>query len=245
MVPGRKFCTTTSLRRARSRNTSRPSSACRSRQRLRLLRLTWAWKNDSGGFVPGRNGGRRRTTSPPGSSILTTSAPRSASTQPHIGPASVVVASSTRTPASGPETGAGDGSKKSDWSTPPPLPAPEGTPAAGGPSGAGKLEDRSGGGHAGGAPAAAQGERGHGHQGGEETEPHVEAGDVVVAQTPADRRRAGQADGGRGAPGPVAGRAGVDGGDHRRQRRRSRLRRRGGREAQVGRAGRAGAGHRR
>src|SRR5262245_26829124 len=58
--------------------------------------------NASGGSVPGRNGGSRRATSPAGCSTFTTSAPKSASRQPHIGPAQVVVASSTRTPASGP-----------------------------------------------------------------------------------------------------------------------------------------------
>src|SRR5207237_10085946 len=95
-----------------------PASGRRARQRRRLLRLTWAWAKDSGGSVPGRNGGRRRATSPPGSSTLITSAPRSARTQPHMGPATVVVASTTRSPARGPAIGADDRSKKSDSSTP-------------------------------------------------------------------------------------------------------------------------------
>src|SRR5581483_5044113 len=246
MVPGRKFCTTTSRSRARSRKTARPSSVRRSRQSARLLRLTWAWANDSGGSVPGRNGGMRRTTSPPGSSTLTTSQPRSARTQPHIGPASVVVASSTRTPASGPGTGAADGSKNSDWSTPTPFPRNgEGTPAAGGPSGAGQPENRGGGGRAGGPPAALPGEGGDGHEGGQEPQPDVEPGDVVVAQAPAGRRRAGQPDAGRGGGGQPAGGGGVDGGHHRRHRGGGRLRRRRDRQGQVGRRRRRQAAQRR
>ena len=101
-MPGRKFSITTSLCAARRRNSARPASPCRSSARLRLLRFTVSCMNESGGSEPGRNGGERRAISPAGCSTFTTSAPKSASRQPHIGPAQVVVASSTRTPASGP-----------------------------------------------------------------------------------------------------------------------------------------------
>src|SRR5258705_9183621 len=182
MVPGRKFSTTTSRRRARSRKTSRPSSVRRSRQRLRLLRLTWAWAKDSGGSVPGRNGGRRRATSPPGSSTLITSAPRSARTQPHMGPATVVVASTTRSPARGPVIGADDASKNSDSSTP-----PHGSVA--GVLGVGEPEDGAGGRRQSGPAPAPEQEGAEDQEGGEGADGQVEAGDVVVPQTSADGGR--------------------------------------------------------
>ena len=52
--------------------------------------------------VPGTKGGTRRMISPSGCSTLTTVAPKSARMQPAIGPAQVVVASTTTTPARGP-----------------------------------------------------------------------------------------------------------------------------------------------
>ena len=70
---------------------------------------------DSGGLVPGRNGGRNRDTSPPVGSTLITSAPKSASKHPHIGPAHVVVASSTFTPANGPVRSVRASAKKSHF----------------------------------------------------------------------------------------------------------------------------------
>src|SRR5208283_1795141 len=87
----------------------------RSNTRLRLLRLTEACMKDNGGSVPGKNGGRKRDTSPPAGSTLITSAPRSASKHPHIGPAQVVVASSTVTPASGPVRSVRASAKKSHF----------------------------------------------------------------------------------------------------------------------------------
>src|SRR5581483_9986184 len=115
----------------------------------------------------------------------------------------------------------------------------------GGPSGAGQPEDRGGGGRAGGPPAALQGEGGDGHEGGQEPQPDVEPGDVVVAQAPAGRRRAGQPDAGRGGGGQPAGGGGVDGGHHRRHRGGGRLRRRRDRQGQVGRRRRRRAAQRR
>src|SRR6266850_1564268 len=98
IVPGRKFSTTTSLLRARLRRMSRPSRALRLSVTLFLPRLTDMKYVAS----PATNGGHFRVSSPlPGSSILTTSAPMSASIIVQNGPASTRVRSSTRTPESG------------------------------------------------------------------------------------------------------------------------------------------------
>ena len=91
---------TTSTVRATSRNSRRPSSVRRSSDRQRLFRLTVSCMNEV--VVPGSIGGTRRATSPSGSSTLMTSAPKSARTQPAIGPAHVVVHSRTRTSWTGP-----------------------------------------------------------------------------------------------------------------------------------------------
>ena len=48
------------------------------------------------------NGGTGRVRSPEGGSTLITSAPRSASTRPQIGPEKIRVRSTTRMPSSGP-----------------------------------------------------------------------------------------------------------------------------------------------
>src|SRR5262245_26033038 len=72
---------------------------------------------ESGGCVPGRCGGTRRAISPSGCSTLITSAPKSARMQPHIGPAQVVVTSTTRRPASGPLRSRRASPKNSRWST--------------------------------------------------------------------------------------------------------------------------------
>src|SRR5215470_5013876 len=119
-----------SLRCASARKISRPSGRRRSSARLRLLRLTVACMNESGGCVPGRCGGTRRAISPSGCSTLITSAPRSASRHAHIGPAQVVVTSTTRRPASGPGRSARASRKNASFSrAPPPVRAPTG-PAA-------------------------------------------------------------------------------------------------------------------
>src|SRR5216684_6394794 len=101
-VPGRKFWITTSARAASRRKISRPADLRKSSVRLRLLRLTVACRKLTVLSSPVRNGRTRRPTSPSVASTLTTSAPRSASRHPHIGPAQLVVASSTRIPCSGP-----------------------------------------------------------------------------------------------------------------------------------------------
>src|SRR5215510_6125104 len=98
IVPGRKFSTTTSLRRASFRRISRPSGALRLSVTLFLPRLTDMKYVAS----PATKGGHFRVSSPlPGSSILTTSAPMSASIIVQNGPARTRVRSSTRTPSSG------------------------------------------------------------------------------------------------------------------------------------------------
>src|SRR5262249_19666939 len=95
---GRKFSTTTSLLRARLRRMSGPSRALRLSVTLFLPRLTDMKYVAS----PATNGGHFRVSSPlPGSSILTTSAPMSASIIVQNGPARTRVRSSTRTPSSG------------------------------------------------------------------------------------------------------------------------------------------------
>src|SRR5262245_31372979 len=96
-APGRYASSTTSDMRASS---SRISIACgrlRSRTRLRLLRVSATKLTLS----PSRIGGVARPMSPCGGSILTTSAPMSASSVPASGPAMKFASSMTRIPASG------------------------------------------------------------------------------------------------------------------------------------------------
>src|SRR5437899_7754523 len=97
-VDGRKLSTTTSLRAASVSRTAAASRDLRSSVRLRLLRLRISkWR-----FRPFTSGGSALMASPPrGSSILTTSAPRSASRSVAYAPGSRRVRSSTRTPSSG------------------------------------------------------------------------------------------------------------------------------------------------
>ena len=82
-----------------------PVRSFKSRTTLRLLRLTDA-KFSLYGASPAaatESGGQLRMPSPPsGRSILITSAPRSASSDPANGPAAIWPSSMTRTPASGP-----------------------------------------------------------------------------------------------------------------------------------------------
>src|SRR6185503_14750985 len=78
-----------------SRNTrSRPSARFRSTPRLVLLRLNTGKKPAPAAFS-------RRVLSPSSGSTLTTSAPRSASTSPQVGPITMCANSTTRTPSSG------------------------------------------------------------------------------------------------------------------------------------------------
>src|SRR5215813_3036131 len=96
-APGRYASSTTSDTRA---SLSRISIACgrlRSSTRLRLLRLSATKLTLS----PSRIGGVARPMSPCGGSILTTSAPMSASSVPASGPAMKFASSMTRIPASG------------------------------------------------------------------------------------------------------------------------------------------------
>src|SRR2546428_3210904 len=98
MMPGRKFSQTTSDCRTRSYRTSRPRSRDKSSASDFLFRLIARKYADS---PSGKNGGPIiRIGSPPsGSSILTTSAPMSASSIEPYGPASMRERSRTRTPS--------------------------------------------------------------------------------------------------------------------------------------------------
>src|SRR6266849_4528931 len=97
MVPGRRFSTSTSDRCASLRKTSLPRGALRSSASERLLRFSRMKLEDS----PSMNGPLARVWSPPsGFSILTTSAPRSASCSVQNGAAMKLPTSSTRIPAS-------------------------------------------------------------------------------------------------------------------------------------------------
>ena len=100
MTPGRKFSATMSAVSAMRRNTALPSSERRSRAMLRLFRFS-ARKPPAMSWV--RREPMRRVSSPvPGRSTLMTSAPMSASSMVHMGPAMICVRSSTLTPTSGP-----------------------------------------------------------------------------------------------------------------------------------------------
>jgi hypothetical protein len=97
-TPGRKFSTNTSLRAISFASTARPSSCRRFRVSDRLLRLNAAKYQ----LMPPRIAPWLRTGSPaPGLSILTTSAPISASSIVQNGPAKMRVRSTTRIPVSG------------------------------------------------------------------------------------------------------------------------------------------------
>jgi hypothetical protein len=96
MVPGLKFSQTTSAVAIRCRAACLPSSVCRSRVRLFLLRL-------NSGKKPEPEPSSLRVASPsrpwPTGSTLMTSAPRSASIMPQDGPMTMWVNSTTRMPA--------------------------------------------------------------------------------------------------------------------------------------------------
>ena len=99
MVPGRKFSSTTSLASASSRASAAPRSVRRSSDTERFPALTQV-KYTLTGSTP-TLGWRNRMTSPSGGSSFTTSAPRSASMRPQIGPDTTCERSSTRIPWSG------------------------------------------------------------------------------------------------------------------------------------------------
>ena len=97
--PNLKFWITTSLCIARSRTSCWPSGVCRSMPTERLLRLTLLKYAVS--VRPTRRPQSRVSSPRPGCSTLITSAPRSPSTMPQVGPANTRERSSTRTPSSG------------------------------------------------------------------------------------------------------------------------------------------------
>ncbi len=99
MVPGLKFSATTSALPHRRRAISAPSGLRRSSAMLFLLRLNIGKK-------PAPAPSRWRVRSPSIGSTLITSAPRSASTRPQVGPMTMWVNSTTRRPASGSGAGA-------------------------------------------------------------------------------------------------------------------------------------------
>src|SRR6476620_9717166 len=94
MVPGLKFSATTSALAHRSRATCAPSGLRRSSAMLFLLRLNIGKK-------PAPAPSRWRVRSPSIGSTLITSAPRSASTMPQVGPMTMWVNSTTRSPFRG------------------------------------------------------------------------------------------------------------------------------------------------
>jgi hypothetical protein len=102
MVPGLKFSATTSALAASLRATAAPSGLCRSIAMLFLLRLNIGKK-------PAPAPSRWRVRSPSIGSTLMTSAPMSASTMPQVGPMTMWVNSTTRSPASGSGRDAGSG----------------------------------------------------------------------------------------------------------------------------------------
>ena len=94
--PGRKFCTTTSLRSAKLSTISTPSGVARSTARQRLPRLQFAYSPRMW------SGPVTRVSSPPIGSTLITSAPCSARIWVANGPATTWLRSSTLIPSSGP-----------------------------------------------------------------------------------------------------------------------------------------------
>jgi hypothetical protein len=94
IVPGLKFSATTSALAASRRAAAAPSGWCRSIWMLFLLRL-------NSGKKPIPAPSRLRVRSPSIGSTLITSAPRSASTMPQVGPITMWVNSTTFRPAKG------------------------------------------------------------------------------------------------------------------------------------------------
>src|SRR5882724_11761302 len=104
VVPGRKFCTRTSLCATSLAITSRPASLLTSIDSERLPRLEEmnSAENSPALSMTAR---LRRVMSPPIGSILSTSAPWSARNIVAYGPETTPVRSSTRTPFKGPAIG--------------------------------------------------------------------------------------------------------------------------------------------
>src|SRR5713226_5913139 len=102
MVPGRKFCTSTSAGATSLARTSRPISLLISIDSERLPRFEEmnSAENSPALSMVAR---LRRVMSPPIGSILSTSAPWSARNMVANGPDTTPVKSSTRTPLSGPD----------------------------------------------------------------------------------------------------------------------------------------------
>ena len=94
MVPGLKFSLTMSAVATSRSAASTPSGCFRSSAMLFLLRLKVGKK-------PAPEPSRRRVSSPPIGSTLITSAPRSPSSMPQVGPITMWVNSTTRMPAYG------------------------------------------------------------------------------------------------------------------------------------------------
>jgi hypothetical protein len=92
MVPGLKFSLTMSAVAISRSAASTPSGCFRSSAMLFLLRLKVGKK-------PEPEPSRRRVLSPSMGSTLMTSAPRSASSRPQVGPMTMWVNSTTRMPA--------------------------------------------------------------------------------------------------------------------------------------------------
>src|SRR5271165_3992416 len=97
IVPGRKFCTSTSAPAIKRRAAASAAGCFRSSASERLPRL-----EDTNIAVNSPSPAVRRAMSPPNGSTLMTSAPWSASSMVQTGPEMTVVRSITRIPASGP-----------------------------------------------------------------------------------------------------------------------------------------------
>src|SRR5882724_4879787 len=102
MVPGRKFCTSTSAWATSLARTSRPISLLMSIDSERLPRFEEMNRAENSPALS-MVARLRRVMSPPIGSILSTSAPWSARNMVANGPDTTPVKSSTRTPLSGPD----------------------------------------------------------------------------------------------------------------------------------------------
>ena len=101
MAPGRKFCISTSAEAISLRTGAAASGFFRSMHRERLPRL----QAKKPAVRPLRRRPMRRVSSPEGDSTLMTSAPWSARMAAAMGPDTMAVKSTTRTPAKGPIKG--------------------------------------------------------------------------------------------------------------------------------------------
>src|SRR4051794_31892534 len=106
-VPGRKFSMSTSASRASASSSSWPRSSRRLSVMQRLLRTSTGHSRLLPSIWPRPHS--RIESGLPGGSTLITSAPRSPSSRPANGPASMPPSSRTRSPASGPAPPSGAG----------------------------------------------------------------------------------------------------------------------------------------